>query len=101
MCIRDSERDIPSFTGKALVKDADDAWWMPERRHLGEERRLDVLSRTQQLDRLEPTRERRVDEILTLRDEQPELVAPAALAQLADQLELLVVARTDQLAAER
>jgi hypothetical protein len=32
------------------------------------------------------------DEILALDEEEPELVAPAALVQLADELELLVVA---------
>jgi hypothetical protein len=39
---------------------------------------------------------RSVDEILALDDEEPELVAPAPLVQLADELELLVVARGDQ-----
>jgi len=37
-----------------------------------------------------------VHEILTFRDEEPELVAPAAIVQLADELELLVVERGDQ-----
>jgi hypothetical protein len=47
---------------------------MPERRDLCEERRLDVLAR----------------------DEQLELVAPAPVVELADELEPLVVARGDQ-----
>jgi hypothetical protein len=45
---------------------------------------------------VEPRVARGVDEILTFRDEQPELVAPAPLVQLADELELLVVAGGDQ-----
>jgi len=69
---------------------------MPERRDLGQKRRLDVLSGDEQLDRLDPGVERRVHEILTFRDEEPELVAPAAIVQLANELELLVVERGDQ-----
>jgi hypothetical protein len=49
-------------------------------------------SRDQQLDRLEPGHVRRLDEVLSLRDEQPELVAPAPVTELADELEPLVVA---------
>jgi hypothetical protein len=71
---------------------------MSECRDLGEQRRLDVLARDEQLDRLPARRAAGVDEILALGDEQPELVAPAPLAQLADELELLVVAGGDQLA---
>jgi hypothetical protein len=63
------------------------------RRHLGEQRRLDVLAGDEQLDRLG---RRGVDEILALTGEEPELVPPAPLVQLADELELLVVARGDQ-----
>jgi hypothetical protein len=74
---------------------------MAERRHLGEQRRLDVVAGDEHVDRLEAGVARGVDEVLTLRREQPELVAPAALVQLPDELELLVVARADQLAAER
>jgi len=69
---------------------------MPERRDLGQERRLDVLSGDEQLDRLDPCVERRLYEILALSDEEPELVAPAAILQLANELELLVVERGDQ-----
>jgi len=69
---------------------------MPEGRDLGQEHRLDVLAGDEQLDRLDPGVDRRLDEILTLRDEEPELVAPAAVLQLADELELLVVERGDQ-----
>jgi hypothetical protein len=69
---------------------------MRERRHLGEQRRLDVVAGDQQLDLLEAAVARGVDKILTLNDEEPELVAPPALVQLADELELLVVAGADQ-----
>jgi hypothetical protein len=69
---------------------------MPERRDLGQERRLDVLAGKEQFDRLDAGVDRCLDEILTLRDEEPELVAPAAVLQLADELELLVVERGDQ-----
>jgi hypothetical protein len=59
---------------------------MTERRDLGQQRRLDVLSRDEQLDGLVTGRARRVDEILALGDEQAQLVAPPALVQLADEL---------------
>jgi hypothetical protein len=74
---------------------------MPERRDLGEQSGLDVLPGDQLLDLFEPGVTRGVDEIFALDEEEAELVAPAALVQLADELELLVVARADQLAAER
>jgi hypothetical protein len=66
-----------------------------ERRDLREQRRLDALACDQQLDRLETGRG--LDEILSLDREQPELVAPAPVVELADELEPLVVARGDQL----
>jgi hypothetical protein len=65
---------------------------MRERRHLGEQRRLDVLARDEHVDRLDVLGE----QILALDDEQPELVAPAPIVELADELEPLVVARGDQ-----
>ena len=65
-----------------------------ERRHLGEQRRLDVLAGDEQVDRLDAAGG--LDEILTLRDEQLELVAPAPVMELADELEPLVVAGGDQ-----
>jgi hypothetical protein len=48
--------------------------------------------RDEQLDRLEAGSCGRLDQVLTLRDEQPELVAPAPVAKLTDELEPLVVA---------
>jgi hypothetical protein len=62
---------------------------MRERRDLREQRRLDVLARDEKLYGLDP---RGVDEILALNDEKPKLVAPAPVVELADELELLVVA---------
>jgi hypothetical protein len=64
-----------------------------EGRDLGEQRRLDVLAGNEQVDRLDPGG---LDEILTLRDEQLELVSPAPVMELADELEPLVVAGSDQ-----
>jgi len=49
-------------------------------------------SRDEQLDRLDAGGGGRLDQVLALRDEQPELVAPAPVAELADELEPLVVA---------
>jgi hypothetical protein len=63
-----------------------------ERRDLGEQLGRDGLARDEQLDRLEPGIRRGVDEVLALRDEQPELVTPAPVMELADELEPLVVA---------
>jgi hypothetical protein len=67
-----------------------------ERRDLGQQQGLDVLARDEQLDGLDSRGGGRLDEILAFRDEQLQLVAPAALRQLADELELLVLARADQ-----
>ena len=64
--------------------------------HGREQLRLDVLAGAQQLRRLDPGRPRSLDEILALDREQPQLVAPAPLRELADELELLVVPGGDQ-----
>jgi hypothetical protein len=77
-------------------EDADHAGRMPKRRDLAEELRLNVIPRDQELDRLDPCIERGFDEIFSLRREESELVAPAAVVQLADELELLVLAGSDQ-----
>jgi hypothetical protein len=66
---------------------------MRERRDLCEQRRLDRLPGNEQVDRLD---RRRFDEILPLDDEEAELVAPAPVSELADELQPLVVARGDQ-----
>jgi hypothetical protein len=64
-----------------------------ERRHLRQELRRDVVACHEQIDRIGPGGD---DEILALRDEQLELVAPAPVVELADELEPLVVAGGDQ-----
>jgi len=61
-----------------------------ERRHVGEQPRLDILPGDEQVDRREPTR--RIDEILPLDDEEAELLPPPPVAELADELQTLVVA---------
>jgi hypothetical protein len=68
-----------------------------ERRGLGHQDGVDVLPGDEQFDRLDQGAVRGVDEILALGDEQAELLAPAALVELSDELELLVLARGDQL----
>jgi hypothetical protein len=65
---------------------------VPERRHLGQQLRRDRLARDKEVDGRDPGRRGSGDEILALRDEQPELVSPAPVAELADELEPLVVA---------
>jgi hypothetical protein len=60
-----------------------------ERRHLRQQRRLDVLPGNEQLDRPDAVGR---EQILALDDEQPKLVAPAPVVELADELEPLVVA---------
>jgi hypothetical protein len=67
-------------------------------RDLREQLRLDVLPGDEQLDRRGC---RRVDQIFSLADEQPELLTPTPLVQLADKLERLVVARGDQVRRRR
>jgi hypothetical protein len=66
---------------------------MRERGDFGQQRRLDRLPGDEQVDRLDAGG---VDEVLSLDREQPELVSPAPLAELADELEALVVAGGDQ-----
>jgi len=63
---------------------------MRQRRDLCEQLRKNGLPGDEQLDRLDPRIQRRLDEILALGRELPELVAPATRLQLADELERLV-----------
>ena len=65
---------------------------MRERRHLGKERRLDVLPCDEEVDGLDAPG----NEVLPFDSEQPKLVPPAPVAELADELEPFVVARVDQ-----
>jgi len=67
-----------------------------ERGDLRQQLGVDVLAGDQQLCRLDAGCAGSLDEILTLCCEKAELVAPAAVLQLADELQLLVVARGDQ-----
>jgi hypothetical protein len=67
-----------------------------ERRDFSKQRRLDVLARNQKLDGVDACSLSRGDQILTFCDEEPEFVPPAAVVQLANELELLVLAGGDQ-----
>jgi hypothetical protein len=69
---------------------------MRERRHLSEQLRLDVLPGHEHVGRLQPRGEPGLEQILPLDGEQPELVPPAPVVQLADELEPLVVPGGDQ-----
>jgi hypothetical protein len=72
---------------------------MSERRDLCQQLRLDVFTGDQQLGRLDPDRRRCVNDVLALGNEETELLAPAAVVELPDELELLVLARGDQVVA--
>jgi hypothetical protein len=69
-----------------------------KRRHLRQELRRDVVARHEQIDGIGPGGD---DEILALGDEQLELVPPAPVVELADELEPLVVAGGDQASVNR
>jgi hypothetical protein len=69
---------------------------MPQRRHFREQLRGDVVAGNEHVGRLETHGEPGLDQIFSFDREQPELVAPAAVLELADELEPLVVARGDQ-----
>jgi hypothetical protein len=58
-----------------------------ERRHRCELRRVDVLARHEQLDRLDARGTRRLDEILAFADEQAQLLALARGREPSDQLQ--------------
>jgi hypothetical protein len=69
---------------------------MPERRHLRQQLRSDVVPGDEDVGGLEPRGEPGIDRVLSLDREQPELVTPVPVVELADELEPLVVARGDQ-----
>ena len=70
---------------------------MRQGRDGGEQLGLDVLARDEQLDRLDPGGRRRLDQILALDGEEPELLALALLREeLADELQRRVRRRGDQ-----
>jgi hypothetical protein len=60
-------------------------------RDLREQLRRHGLARDEQLGRLEPGGKRRIDQIFALGDEEPELVAPATVSKLANELQCLVL----------
>ena len=67
---------------------------MRQGRDVGEQRRLDILAGDEKLYRLDPGG--RLNQVLTFRDEELQLVTPAPVVELADELEPLVVAGGDQ-----
>jgi hypothetical protein len=69
-----------------------------ERRHLRQELGRDVVARHEQIDGIGPGRG---DEVLALRDKEAELVPPAPVVELSDELEPLVVAGGDQARVSR
>jgi hypothetical protein len=69
-----------------------------ERRHLRQKLRRHVVACNEQIDWIGSGCD---DEILAFRDEQLELVAPAPVVELADELEPLVVAGGDQAGVNR
>ncbi len=74
---------------------------MSERGDLAQELCLNTLARDEEVDRLDPGRQSRADDILTLGGEEPALVAVLPRREkLPDEPELLVLARTDQAAFE-
>ena len=74
---------------------------MPERRHLAEELRQDVLSSDQELDRLDTRDSRGLDEIFAFDGKQSGLEAvPPCREKLSDEPELLVLTGLDQAACE-
>jgi hypothetical protein len=81
--------------------DRDHASARPEHRDVGEQLRLDLLAfeagprRDQDEPGLDPRRQSRLEEVLTLGGEQVLTLAMLALAQFADQLQLLVVGALD------
>ncbi|HEU5243687.1 MAG TPA: hypothetical protein VFU33_04735 [Gaiellaceae bacterium] len=69
---------------------------MRERRHPGQQLGLDVLPRNEHVGGIEPRGQPGLEQVLALDREQPELVSPAPVVELADELEPLVVAGSDQ-----
>ena len=68
---------------------------MRQSRHFREQLRRHGFARYEQFHGLEAGLERRVDKVLALGDEQPELVAPASPMKLAHELQRLILRRRD------
>jgi len=103
--IRDApegKRDATPPTRQVIAaENTDNTRRMRERRHLREQSGLCVLACDENVGRLEASAEAGFDEILALDREQPELLAPAPVLKLAEELESLVVARRDQSRSRR
>ena len=105
---------VPTLPGSARRQSASVAWRsshagqvgaavdgdhprrMRRARDVGEQLRLDVLARRAAG---RPARGGRRDRVLALDEEEPELVAPAPVVQLADELQALVVLARDHASA--
>ena len=88
------ERRVALLPGRQIRPPVyrDHARRMRRARNVGEQLRFDVLARPEQVDR----RHRRSgDSVLALDEEQPELLAPALVVQLPNELEAVVVPGDD------
>ena len=85
---RERRRRAPPSRQVGSAVDGDHPRRMRGARDVGEQLRLDVLAGAQQVDRLGG---RGLDRVLALDEEEAELVAPAPVVQLADELQPLVV----------
>jgi hypothetical protein len=95
--VPERQRHLPLAAREIVAaEDGDNPRRVRERRRLREQLRRNVLSGDEDVSRLEPGGKPGLDEILPLDREQPELVPPAPVVELADELEPLVVARGDQ-----
>ena len=88
----------PTDAAREIVApvDADHPRRVTERGDLREQLRLYRLPRDEQLDGLDSRGGRRLDQILALRDKEAELVPPAPLRQLPNELEPLVLTGSNQ-----
>jgi hypothetical protein len=95
--VPERQRHRPRAASQIVAaENGDDARRVRERRYLREQLGGDVLSGGENVRGLEPGGEAGLEQILALDREQPELVPPAPVVELADELEPLVVARGDQ-----
>jgi hypothetical protein len=87
--VPDSERDRPLLEPWQIVpaEDTDHMRRVSKRRDAGEQLRLDRLAGDEQVSRLDPGRDRCIDEVLTLGYEQPELLPLPSALELPDELQ--------------
>ena len=69
---------------------------MAERRDVRQQRWIDVLARDEQLDGLDAHSARRIDEVLALAHEQPELLALPRRCESPHELQRPIVSRGNQ-----